>query len=58
MGINYPVFHRRPNLKRDQREFEIGSHGISLGSPLTNFRGVLRGVPTIVGEMSQEQLDL
>ncbi|HET7679794.1 MAG TPA: ATPase domain-containing protein [Xanthobacteraceae bacterium] len=33
------------------REFRIGSGGITLGPPLTQFQGVLRGVPTfMVGE--------
>lgn len=32
------------------REFRIGDHGIRLGEPLTGFQGVLRGVPTFVGE--------
>lgn len=32
------------------REFRIGSRGIVLGEPLVNFQGILRGVPTIVGE--------
>lgn len=32
------------------REFMIGSNGITLGEPLTGFQGVLRGVPTLVGE--------
>jgi circadian clock protein KaiC len=36
------------------REFEIGPAGITLGIPLTNFQGVLRGVPTFVGDMPQE----
>ncbi len=31
------------------REFKIGSNGISVGEPLDNFQGVLRGVPTFVG---------
>ncbi|MGN6621864.1 MAG: ATPase domain-containing protein [Sphingomonas sp.] len=31
------------------REFMIGSNGITLGEPLTEFQGVLRGVPTLVG---------
>ena len=30
------------------REFTIGANGISLGQPLVNFQGVLRGVPTII----------
>ncbi|MFP5077590.1 ATPase domain-containing protein [Rhizobium sp. YIM 134829] len=32
------------------REFRIGEAGLSLGRALTNFQGVLRGVPVIVGE--------
>jgi len=31
------------------REYRMHSRGISLGDPLTNFHGVLRGVPEIVG---------
>ena len=30
------------------REYRIGSNGISLGDPLTNFQGVLRGVPEML----------
>ncbi len=32
------------------REYRIGTHGLTLGSPLANFQGVLRGVPVMVGE--------
>ncbi|MET1755661.1 ATPase domain-containing protein [Novosphingobium sp. RD2P27] len=32
------------------REYQIGSRGIILGEPLTNFQGVLRGVPILVGD--------
>jgi circadian clock protein KaiC len=32
------------------REFMIGAAGITLGEPLTAFQGVLRGVPTLVGD--------
>jgi circadian clock protein KaiC len=32
------------------REFRIGSQGITLGDPLVNFQGVLRGVPTLLDE--------
>ena len=32
------------------REFRIGEHGIELGPPLTDFQGVLRGVPSFVGD--------
>ncbi|MGD9478384.1 ATPase domain-containing protein [Shinella sp. G-2] len=32
------------------REFRIGRGGLTLGEPLTGFQGILRGVPTPVGE--------
>ncbi len=32
------------------REFKIGEQGMTLGAPLDQFQGVLRGVPTFVGE--------
>jgi circadian clock protein KaiC len=32
------------------REYRIGKDGITLGEPLTNFQGVLRGVPEMVGQ--------
>jgi circadian clock protein KaiC len=31
------------------REFQIGNRGLSIGEPLRDFHGVLRGVPTFVG---------
>ncbi|MDB5706799.1 MAG: circadian clock protein KaiC [Sphingomonas bacterium] len=31
------------------REFRIGGEGITLGEPLTEFQGVLRGVPSLIG---------
>ena len=31
------------------REYRIDSNGLSLGEPLVQFQGVLRGVPTFVG---------
>jgi circadian clock protein KaiC len=31
------------------REFHIGEGGLSLGAPLDQFQGILRGVPTFVG---------
>lgn len=34
------------------REYQISSTGLSLGEPLTNFHGVLRGVPTYAGDES------
>jgi circadian clock protein KaiC len=32
------------------REFRIGNDGLSIGEPLSEFQGVLRGVPTYLGE--------
>jgi circadian clock protein KaiC len=34
------------------REFDIGDHGLTVGEPLSNFHGVLRGVPNFVGKGS------
>lgn len=31
------------------REYVIDRQGVSLGAPLTNFQGVLRGIPTVAG---------
>ena len=46
------VVKKRTGAHEDTiREFEIGQHGITFGAPLTNFQGVLRGVPTILGDM-------
>jgi circadian clock protein KaiC len=45
------VIKKRTGAHEDTiREFRIGSQGISLGEPLTQFQGVLRGVPTLMGE--------
>lgn len=33
------------------REYQIGGRGVTLGKPLDNLQGVLRGVPTIVGNV-------
>ncbi|MDQ0391614.1 ATPase domain-containing protein [Labrys monachus] len=32
------------------REFSIGGNGLVLGAPLSDFQGILRGVPTFVGD--------
>jgi circadian clock protein KaiC len=34
------------------REFDIGDHGLTVGRPLNDFHGVLRGVPNFVGKGS------
>jgi circadian clock protein KaiC len=45
------VIKKRTSAHEDTiREYRIGSSGIILGEPLVNFQGVLRGVPTLVGE--------
>ncbi|UDF32379.1 UNVERIFIED_ORG: AAA family ATPase (plasmid) [Roseateles sp. XES5] len=45
------VIKKRTGKHEDTiREFKIGQGGLSLGEPLTGFQGVLRGVPTFVGE--------
>jgi circadian clock protein KaiC len=36
------------------REFRIGGDGITLGEPLTEFQGVLRGVPSLIGRSAAE----
>ncbi|MES2175515.1 MAG: ATPase domain-containing protein [Pseudomonadota bacterium] len=38
------------------REYRIGSYGLRLGDPLTDFQGVLRGVPTFVGHKGKSAL--
>jgi circadian clock protein KaiC len=45
------VIKKRTSAHEDTiREFRIGSNGISLGRPLENFQGVLRGVPQLIGQ--------
>lgn len=34
------------------REFDVAEHGLTVGPPLNNFQGVLRGVPNLVGPAS------
>jgi circadian clock protein KaiC len=44
------VIKKRTSAHEDTiREFRIGGSGISLGRPLENFQGVLRGVPQLIG---------
>src|SRR5438270_5317873 len=44
------VIKKRTSAHEDTiREYRIGNQGITLGPPLTNFQGVLRGVPEMVG---------
>jgi circadian clock protein KaiC len=45
------VVKKRTGAHEDTiREFMIGSAGLTLGEPLTQFQGVLRGVPALVGD--------
>ena len=45
------VVKKRTGAHEDTiREYRIDKRGVTLGEPLTNFQGVLRGVPTLVGE--------
>lgn len=45
------VIKKRTSAHEDTiREYRIGTEGITLGEPLTEFQGVLRGVPTLIGE--------
>jgi circadian clock protein KaiC len=44
------VIKKRTSAHEDTiREYRIGKNGIALGEPLTNFQGVLRGVPELIG---------
>jgi circadian clock protein KaiC len=44
------VIKKRTSAHEDTiREYRIGQNGIQLGEPLTNFQGVLRGVPELIG---------
>ena len=45
------VVKKRTGFHEDTiREYQIGPRGVTLGEPLTDFQGVLRGVPTIRGD--------
>lgn len=41
---------RTGNHEDTIREFRIGSNGLSVGAPLEEFQGVLRGVPIFIGQ--------
>jgi circadian clock protein KaiC len=44
------VIKKRTGAHEDTiREFRIDSNGITVGKPLQEFQGVLRGIPTYVG---------
>lgn len=45
------VIKKRTGLHESSiREFRIGPNGLILGGPLSDFHGVLRGVPTFIGK--------
>jgi circadian clock protein KaiC len=45
------VMKKRTGAHEDTiREYRIGKTGVTLGEPLVNFQGVLRGVPTLVDQ--------
>ena len=47
------VVKKRTSAHEDTiREYRIGKSGISLGEPLTDFQGVLRGVPELLSDAS------
>jgi circadian clock protein KaiC len=44
------VKKRNGKHERTIREFDINEHGIVIGEPLTQFQGILTGVPTYAGQ--------
>ncbi|WP_309090422.1 ATPase domain-containing protein [Phenylobacterium sp.] len=45
------VIKKRGGLhEKTIREYQIGENGLTVGPPLTDFQGILRGVPDFVGE--------
>jgi circadian clock protein KaiC len=40
---------RNGHHERTIRELDIDTHGVTIGEPLTDFHGILTGVPTYVG---------
>jgi circadian clock protein KaiC len=48
------VIKKRTSAHEDTiREYRIDKRGLTLGEPLMEFQGVLRGVPTLIGEPHQ-----
>jgi circadian clock protein KaiC len=53
------VIKKRTGSHEDTiREFRIGRHGVTLGAPLTQFQGVLRGIPILLGQTGPEPRDM
>jgi len=51
------VVKKRASAHEDTiREYRLGSQGFQLGDPLTQFQGVLRGVPTLTGANYEKRL--
>ncbi|MEO8175646.1 MAG: ATPase domain-containing protein [Sphingomicrobium sp.] len=51
------IIKKRTSAHEDTiRAYTIGSDGIVLGGPLTNFQGVLRGVPELIGDSNRPAL--
>jgi circadian clock protein KaiC len=51
------VIKKRTGSHEDTiREYRIDQRGITLGGPLTNFHGVLRGVPNMIGNPGENML--
>ena len=45
------IIKKRTSMHEDTiREYMIDGRGLTFGAPLTNFHGVLRGVPTLMGD--------
>lgn len=52
------VIKKRTGFHEDTiREYRISNHGLSLGAPLSEFQGVLRGVPNFVGGTQPLMMD-
>jgi circadian clock protein KaiC len=50
------IIKKRTGFHEDTiREFWIGRNGLTIGEPLTQFQGVLRGVPNFVGSATPPQ---
>jgi circadian clock protein KaiC len=50
------VVKKRTGFHEDTiREFRIGKTGLTIGEPLTQFQGVLKGVPTFVSDAAPQQ---
>ncbi len=48
------VVKKRTGAHEDKiREFRVDQRGITIGEPLVNFQGVLRGIPQLIGDESE-----